>query len=60
MHYPVLNYPVNNHPPKIIFPSYWNILYENRLIGDIGNSCLLSVDGTDFLMAMSYCKDYYS
>jgi hypothetical protein len=32
-------------------PSYNNceqIQFENRKIGDVGNDCMLSVDGTDF------------
>ena len=29
-------------------------------MGDIGNDCLLSVDGTDFRVAKSYEKPYYS
>lgn len=29
---------------------YFVIMWENRLIGDIGNECLVSVDGTDFKM----------
>jgi hypothetical protein len=29
-------------------------------VGDIGNDCLLSVDGTDFRAAKSYEKPYYS
>jgi hypothetical protein len=36
------------------------ILFENRKVGDVGNNCLLSVDGTDFCVAKSYKKPYYS
>jgi hypothetical protein len=36
------------------------ILFENRKVGDVGNNCLLSVDGTDFCVAKSYEKPYYS
>jgi hypothetical protein len=36
------------------------ILFENRKAGDVGNNCLLSVDGTDFRVAKSYEKPYYS
>jgi hypothetical protein len=36
------------------------ILFENRKVGDVGNNCLLSVDGTDFRVAKSYEKPYYS
>ncbi len=36
------------------------ILFENRKVGDVGNNCLLSVDGTDFRAAKSYEKPYYS
>ncbi len=36
------------------------ILFENRKVGDVGIDCLLSVDGTDFHVAKSYEKPYYS
>ncbi len=36
------------------------ILFENRKVGDVGNNCLLSVHGTDFRVAKSYEKPYYS
>ena len=36
------------------------ILFENRKSGDVGNDCLLSVDGTDFRVAKSYERPYYS
>ncbi len=36
------------------------ILFENRKVGNVGNDCLLSVDGTDFCVAKSYEKPYYS
>lgn len=29
-------------------------------MGDVGNDCLLSVDGTDFRIAMGYCKPFWS
>jgi hypothetical protein len=29
-------------------------------VGDVGNDCLLSVDGTDFCLAMGWSKPYYS
>jgi hypothetical protein len=35
-------------------------LFENRKINDSLNDCLLSVDGTDFCLAMKYSKRYYS
>ena len=39
---------------------FFKILFENRFRGDTGSDCLLSIDGTDFLLAMSYCKDFYT
>ena len=36
------------------------INFEDRKIGDIGNDCLLSVDGTDYRLAMNYRREYYS
>ena len=36
------------------------ILFENRKIGDTFNNCLMSIDGTDFQIAMSYCPQYHS
>ncbi len=36
------------------------ILFENRKVGDVRNDCLLSVDGTDFRVAKSYEKPFYS
>ena len=36
------------------------IQFENRKAGDVGNDCLLSVDGTDFRLAMKYNKDFWS
>ena len=36
------------------------ILFENRKKGDKGNDCLLSVDGADVRIAMSYCKEFHS
>ncbi len=35
-------------------------MFENRKINDTLNDCLLSVDGTDFRLAMKYLKRYYS
>ena len=36
------------------------ILFSNRFRGDTGNDAVLSVNGTDFLMAMYYKKAFYS
>ncbi len=36
-----------------------HILFKNRKVGDVGNNCLLSVDGTNFCVAKSYEKPYY-
>ena len=36
------------------------ILWENRKRGDTGNDCLLSDDGTDIELAMSYMKELWS
>ncbi len=36
------------------------IWFGNRKRGDVGNDCLLSVDGTDFHVAKSYEKPFYS
>jgi len=36
----------------------YQICFENRNNGDVGNNCLLSVDGTDFCIAMGYCWFY--
>ena len=36
------------------------ICFENRKMGDVGNDCLLSVDGTDFRIAMGYNKAFWS
>ncbi len=36
------------------------ILFENRKVGDVRNDCLLSLDSTDFCVAKSYKKPYYS
>jgi hypothetical protein len=50
---------VNSNP----HPSYKiceQIRFENRKIGDVGNDCMLSVDGTDFRVAKSYEKPLYS
>ena len=35
-------------------------MFDNRFVDDTGNDCLLSNDGVDFLMAMSYLKEFYS
>ncbi len=35
------------------------IWFENRKRGDVGNDCLLSVDGTDLCVAKSYEKPFY-
>merc|ERR1712176_678400 len=34
--------------------------FENRKKGDAGNDCLMSVDGTDFLVALRKCKMFRS
>jgi hypothetical protein len=36
------------------------ILFDNRKVGDIGNNCLLLVDGTDFRIVMGYSKPLWS
>jgi hypothetical protein len=36
------------------------VLFENRKVGDIGNNCLLLIDGTDIQIAKSYKKPFYS
>jgi hypothetical protein len=36
------------------------IKFENRKEGDVGRDCLLSVDGTDFRIAMRYRKVFWS
>jgi hypothetical protein len=36
------------------------IEFENRRRGDTGNDCLLSVGGTNFWIAMSYSKPFWS
>ncbi len=36
------------------------ILFEHRKVEDVRNDCLLSVNGTDFRVAKSYEKPYYS
>ena len=38
----------------------YQIVFANRFVGDVGNDCLLSVDGTDFRIAKGYSKDLYS
>ena len=35
------------------------IVFFDRKKGDIGNDCLLLVDGTDFCLAMGYNKDFW-
>ena len=47
----------NPHPSYKICEQ---IRFENRKIGDVGNDCMLSVDGTDFRVAKSYEKPLYS
>ncbi len=43
------------------FSLIWTqIRFEDRKKGVIGNDCLLSVDGTDFLVAMGWSKSFYS
>ena len=39
---------------------YLQILFENRKRGDIGNDCLLSVDGTDCRLAMKCTDKFHS
>merc|ERR1712176_207418 len=39
---------------------YVVIDFDNRYKGDTGNDCLLSVDGTDLILAMSYMKELWS
>ena len=46
-----------SHSP---FHSCPQIKFENRKRGDIGNDCLLLVDGTDFWIAMGYSKIFWS
>ena len=36
------------------------IQFDNRKEGDVGNDCLLSVDGTDFQIALGYSKPFWS
>ena len=36
------------------------ILWENRFKGDVGNDCLVSVDGTDFRIHHSFSKKWFS
>lgn len=38
----------------------FQIDFDNRKRGDTGNDCLLSTDGTDYPLAMSYMKEFYS
>lgn len=44
----------------VFSPLRTKILFENRKKNDVGNDCLLSVDGTDFRLAMGYSKPFYS
>jgi len=46
--------------PNPHFLCLYKIVFENRFAGDVGNDCLLSVDGTDFRVAKSYQKPLYS
>ncbi len=48
---------INN---TLIFFFLRQILFENRKVRDVGNDCLLSVDGTDFCVAKRYKKPLYS
>ncbi len=45
--------------PLILFFSR-QIVFENRKVEDVGNDCLLSVDGTDFWIAKKYKNPLYS
>ena len=48
---------------KAIFNLHWRvILWENRLRGDVGNTCKISVDGTDFriLNRTPFWKGWFS
>ena len=48
-------------PLQLIFHSLsQQIKFENRLVGDVGKDCLLSVDGTDFRIAKGYSKPFWS
>jgi hypothetical protein len=38
----------------------FQIQFDNRKVRDVGNDCLLSVDGTDFQIAMGYSKPFWS
>ncbi len=38
----------------------FRIQFENRKVGDVGRDCLMSVDGTNFWIAMGYCKPFWS
>lgn len=40
--------------------SHCQILWENRKLGDTGNDCLVSIDGTDLPLAKSYLKELFS
>ena len=46
--------------PLTLFLTAYQIVFANRFVGDVGNDCLLSVDGTDFRIAKGYSKDLYS
>jgi hypothetical protein len=47
-------------PFPLVTHSLRQILFENRKVGDVGNDCLLSVNGTDFRVAKSYKIPYHS
>jgi hypothetical protein len=45
-------------PLTLFFPC--QNCFENRKVGDVGNDCLLSLDGTDVQIAKGYEKPFYS
>ncbi len=47
-------------PFVFLLHSFIQIVFENRKEGDVGNDCLLSVDGTDFRLAMGWNKSFYT
>ena len=36
------------------------IVWDNRFTGDLGNDCLVSVDGTDFMIQKEYGRKFFS
>ena len=46
-------------PLTFPFHSFPQIKFENRKRGDIGNDCLLPLDGTDFWIGMGYTKSFW-